>query len=578
MIPKNIGKEHVKKALIEIDNKGIPKSRYSRKFVLNYKGKNYPPKYVISLANRHINGSILNSSEFSGGIETNQFLRTLGFQILEKNKFKSDEKPKSNKNSKNKLKKHNERCKECKERVYEMLQEIFGEVKRNYNLDLPSKLESFENLPDFKALSDIYSSLEDYRNHKKFVKAKKLHSVDFFIPDPGFIVEFDESQHFTIPRKIALDNYPKEIELGFDKKRWISLCDHIYAKDNDPIHRDEQRAWYDVIRDFAPLLKDLSPTVRLFARDYKWCSLDLSNQQDKNKFMNFLGLNKSNTIKIIKEDNSYFARVIIAKEWKGKPNPAKNLLEKIYENWPKDNKVEFILTCGGFIQFDWPNSISKKDIVNNKEPDFEIVAALVKEAEKCAKYVLNDELRLKLSQHARYMTLGIDSFKEKISITQNNIRHPHIELVFLIDLKKGEFYWTGKSYPTSGQEHGLIRISDLNGHFFDLKAGKTFILGCHDLSVYSPRSKNAKGWRDNINSNFRELTRKEKPLIVLHHPHTTLKKRTWSNSWSTLIKENPSIRYFASAGRYYDGNRGLDDLKTVLNKTKMGNSIDFIIN
>ena len=95
-----------------------------------------------------------------------------------------------------------------------------------------------------------------------------------------FIVEFDESQHFTEPRKIALENYPIELELGFDRKKWIKLCEEIKAKDDDPPLRDEQRTWYDTLRDFLPAIKGLKPTIRLFAKDYQWCDLDANNPSD----------------------------------------------------------------------------------------------------------------------------------------------------------------------------------------------------------------------------------------------------------------------------------------------------------
>jgi len=51
------------------------------------------------------------------------------------------------------------------------------------------------------------------------------------------------------------------------------------------------------------------------------------------------------------------------------------------------------------------------------------------------------------------------------------------------------------------------------------------VLGCHDLAIFNPRSKNAKGWRKRINEEFKELARREKPIYVLHHPHTTVKMR-----------------------------------------------------
>lgn len=106
------------------------------------------------------------------------------------------------------------------------------------------------------------------------------------------------------------------------------------------------------------------------------------------------------------------------------------MLEDIYDKWPKGKKVKFLITCGGFIQFDWPDSISKKDIDDNKNPNPKIINILVEEAEKCVELVLTKDLRNKLRGMTDYITLGVDSYKEKISTTQNYINQPHIELVF----------------------------------------------------------------------------------------------------------------------------------------------------
>ncbi|MBP9043303.1 MAG: hypothetical protein KBG49_07425 [Spirochaetes bacterium] len=79
------------------------------------------------------------------------------------------------------------------------------------------------------------------------------------------------------------------------------------------------------------------------------------------------------------ELNPFFARIIIAKDWKGNLNEAKNLLDEIYEKWPKDRKVKFIITCGGFVQFGWPQSVTRDNIGDNKNPDKKAVEILVKE-------------------------------------------------------------------------------------------------------------------------------------------------------------------------------------------------------
>jgi len=89
MIPRNITREHVLKALREIDINGVPKGRDSRKFVLLCEGKAFPPKYVVSLANKYANGIELDSSTFSGGKETNKFLMNLEFEILDKSTSKA---------------------------------------------------------------------------------------------------------------------------------------------------------------------------------------------------------------------------------------------------------------------------------------------------------------------------------------------------------------------------------------------------------------------------------------------------------------------------------------------------------
>ncbi len=128
------------------------------------------------------------------------------------------------------------------------------------------------------------------------VRADRLAACDFWVPDPGFIVEFDESQHFTAPRKLALAGYPAKHPLGFSAECWIALCEHHKARDNDPPYRDEQRAWYDTLRDLVPPLEGLQPTVRIYARDRAWCSLDLEDSDHLRTFSGLLqGGNRNST-------------------------------------------------------------------------------------------------------------------------------------------------------------------------------------------------------------------------------------------------------------------------------------------
>lgn len=82
MIPKNIDRQAVLSAIQFIDENGIPKTRLSRTYNLKYNGRLYPPKYLISIANKIVNGNELKPFDFGGGVETNGFLRKLGFEVI----------------------------------------------------------------------------------------------------------------------------------------------------------------------------------------------------------------------------------------------------------------------------------------------------------------------------------------------------------------------------------------------------------------------------------------------------------------------------------------------------------------
>jgi len=91
-IPKNINKDHIIRAIQKIDIERVPERRESTRFNLVYEGKNYPPKYVISIANIFANGEEYSPSKFSGGDETNRFLKGLGFRIVGNELIRGSEK------------------------------------------------------------------------------------------------------------------------------------------------------------------------------------------------------------------------------------------------------------------------------------------------------------------------------------------------------------------------------------------------------------------------------------------------------------------------------------------------------
>ena len=172
----------------------------------------------------------------------------------------------------------------------ELLERLYGTHLPNHRFRWGTSLTTYRGTQIEPTLRNVAAALKAHRGFGvgDFVKADLLAPCDFWVPDPGFVVEFDESQHFTAPRKLALSAYPAEHPLGFSAERWIELCEHHDARDNDPPFRDEQRAWYDTLRDLVPPLEGLQPTVRLYARDRAWCSMDPDNDDHLKAFSDLI--------------------------------------------------------------------------------------------------------------------------------------------------------------------------------------------------------------------------------------------------------------------------------------------------
>ena len=346
MIPKNLTREHILKAIKTIERNGTPKGRESTKFNLLYNGKYYPPKYVISLANKSANGIELPSGEFSGGTESNKFLINLGFQITDNTVNMAIKQDKEKVITTH----HNQRCSECKNVIYDMFRKAYGIIKIDHKVNIPARLEDYSNNPSYKLLKDIYSTLIKYRGYKNFVKLQKLHRCDIFIPKPGFIVELDESQHFTKARYLSLKKYPSSLPLGFNLHKWINLCKKFDTKDNDPQYRDEQRAWYDTLRDFLPLIQGFNPTVRLYMGDIQWCRLSPDNSKDYKLFKSMITKLsvQPNAVIDSSQDNLKIATVIIQSKNKFSNQSRLKLLEKVLKNI--SDKIDVILLPAGFLE------------------------------------------------------------------------------------------------------------------------------------------------------------------------------------------------------------------------------------
>lgn len=165
---------------------------------------------------------------------------------------------------------HSQSCPECKIRVHQFLERIYGTCVRGHRFGWRTGLVSYAGTPIGSTLHSVAQVLAGHREFgiDTFVRSQVVAGCDYWVPDPGFIVEFDERQHFTSPRKLALAMYADRHALGFSAERWMELCEQHDARDINPPYRDEQRAWYDTLRDLVPLVEGLKPTVRLYVRDH----------------------------------------------------------------------------------------------------------------------------------------------------------------------------------------------------------------------------------------------------------------------------------------------------------------------
>src|SRR3954463_15303194 len=87
VIPEGLTREHVLRALVELDADESHPFGEPTGYELVHKGKRYAPKAAIGLAYRHLAGRILRPEEFSGGEaagQANHVLRSLGFTVVRK--------------------------------------------------------------------------------------------------------------------------------------------------------------------------------------------------------------------------------------------------------------------------------------------------------------------------------------------------------------------------------------------------------------------------------------------------------------------------------------------------------------
>jgi hypothetical protein len=183
---------------------------------------------------------------------------------------------------------HSGHCRGCKEQARRLLAARYGDCHVSHSFPWPAKVQDYEHTAIGKTLWQIHTGLGDLRGYRDFSKSAQVPPCDYYISSPPFILEFDESQHFSHARLVSLMLYPAEFRAGFSISRWRELCLEINAQDDQPPDRDERRAWYDVLRDLVPTVHGFYPTVRLYAGEFAWCSLNSESAKDRDIFASIL--------------------------------------------------------------------------------------------------------------------------------------------------------------------------------------------------------------------------------------------------------------------------------------------------
>jgi hypothetical protein len=220
-------------------------------------GRKLPAKFILRLAFFEATGEMVNSESFTGGRASVRVLKNLGFDVVY-------DKPTGKSGRRNPIKSAR------REAFRQIVAKHWGRVETEKKFPTICVPEFNSLKTQDPSLGNILDAIQTRRGIE--VKGRFNHKLafDFYVPKVNLVIEFDERQHFTPLRAVSLLAYPDDVELGFDRARWINLSEQIKAGDNSPIYRDEQRAFYDSIRDLCAPRFGLKPVVRIFEEDVIW--------------------------------------------------------------------------------------------------------------------------------------------------------------------------------------------------------------------------------------------------------------------------------------------------------------------
>ncbi len=260
---------HVQQACALYDAGSVAPKRPAKSTFLILDGKAYPAKFIRGLAYRLATGVELDpNKDFSGGDETVRFFAKLGLEtaIGSPAPLASPAPAPQLPVTQTTSEAVERRYEPQKQALFDLLRERFGTVETEVGFPwlVVPKLDEMK-----EPLRAMFEALRDMRGFSTFAGAGRSLKCDFFVPDERLIVEYDERQHFTLQRAKCLDLYPPDLDLGFDHAEWIDACNAIKATDPSPPHRDEQRAFYDSLRDILAVQNGYR-LVRFRQGDFDW--------------------------------------------------------------------------------------------------------------------------------------------------------------------------------------------------------------------------------------------------------------------------------------------------------------------
>ncbi|MCY4012270.1 MAG: hypothetical protein OXG82_06090 [Gammaproteobacteria bacterium] len=257
------------------------------------------------------------------------------------------------------------------------------------------------------------------------------------------------------------------------------------------------------------------------------------------------------------------------------------LQARAHRTWGKP--ASFAMTPGGFLQYPFPADYAGRRGWRSRDHDFR---ALARWAQAAVDEFLTPRVLAAARPAADYLTLGVDLHNDVWKGEALRTAGLAAELVAIVETASAAtVHWTGKSYPTPSQERMLVREPDLDSHRFECRHGRILVLGCHDLNMFSNRSRSRLRPGTPRSVCWHEMNRlagEFAPTAILHHPHSTDSRQIWSVGWSGARRLLPTgadgrPHVWASAIAYYNRHGARQALGDVLEATACCSRVAYVV-